>query len=344
VAAGQFANPERVVECGRKARPEYHDMPAHEYRDSPEVVKAKIKLLAQLLRQANNCVAYTGAGLSVSSGLADYATKSSSVEERQTVDSRYLAQPNVGHKVLARLHEHGFVKRLFNQNHDGLLQKAGLPQGAVNEIHGAFFDPSNPGGFDLRGDLVEDMFHWADQTDLCLALGTSLSGLNADRMARNPAKKYSKQKGCLGLVIVALQETQLDDLATLRIFALLDDVLQLLAEELQLPDAAPFSLTCSSETGDVFTELPYNCAGQLSPGRSLTLDLRLGAGIKVTSGNFAGCPGKVVGKNMEGHYLLKVTMDVGEGACIEEDLLLASWWLLEARAGRISTLPVIQAS
>jgi len=52
----------------------------------------------------------------------------------------------------------------------------------------------------------------------------------------------------------------------------------------------------------------------------------------------------VVGKNMEGHYLLKVTMDVGEGACIEEDLLLASWWLLEARAGRISTLPVIQAS
>jgi NAD-dependent SIR2 family protein deacetylase len=344
VAAGQFVDPEKVVECETKARPEYHDIPAHEYRDSPEVVKAKIKLLAQLLRQSKNCVAYTGAGLSVSSGLADYATKSSSVEERQTVDSRYHAQPNVGHKVLARLHKHGFVKRLFNQNHDGLLQKAGLPQGAVNEIHGAFFDPSNPGGFDLREDLVEDMFQWADRTDLCLALGTSLSGLNADRIARNPAKKYSKQKGCHGLVIVALQETQLDELATLRIFALLDDVLQLLAEELKLPDVAPVSLTCSSETSDVFIELPYDCAGQFSPGASLTLDLRLGAGIKVTNGNFAECPGKVVGKNKEGHYLLKVTMDVGEGACIEEDLLLASWWLLEAESGRISTLPVVQAS
>merc|ERR1712224_68838 len=286
----------------------------------------------------------TGAGLSVSSGLADYATKSSSVEERQTVDSRYLAQPNVGHKVLARLHEHGFVKRLFNQNHDGLLQKAGLPQGAVNEIHGAFFDPSNPGGFDLRGDLVEDMFHWADQTDLCLALGTSLSGLNADRMARNPAKKYSKQKGCLGLVIVALQETQLDDLVTLRIFALLDDVMQLLAEELQLPDAAPISLACPSEVSDVFIGLPYNSAGQFSTGASSTLDLQLGSQIKVTKGNFAGCCGVVAGKNPEGHYLLKVSMDVGGGASIEEDLLLASWWLQDARSGRFSTLPVVQAS
>merc|ERR1712078_660359 len=117
------------------------------------------------------------------------------------------------------------------------------------------------------------MFHWADQTDLCLALGTSLSGLNADRMARNPAKKYSKQKGCLGLVIVALQETQLDELATLRIFALLDDVLQLLAEELLLPNAAPVSLACSSEVSDVFLNLPYDSAGQLCPGASSTLDL-----------------------------------------------------------------------
>merc|ERR1712032_1606869 len=34
---------------------------------------------------------------------------------------------------------------------------------------------------------------------------------------------------------------------------------------------------------------------------------------------------------------LKVTMDVGGGASIEEDLLLASWWLLEAKHDRIST-------
>eukprot|EP00746_Dinoflagellata_sp_MGD_P032579 gnl/MRDRNA2_/MRDRNA2_177580_c0_seq1.p1 gnl/MRDRNA2_/MRDRNA2_177580_c0~~gnl/MRDRNA2_/MRDRNA2_177580_c0_seq1.p1 ORF type:complete len:190 (-),score=33.04 gnl/MRDRNA2_/MRDRNA2_177580_c0_seq1:198-767(-) len=189
------------------------------------------------------------------------------------------------------------------------------------------------------------MFQWADQTDLCLALGTSLSGLNADRLARNPAKKYSKQGECLGLVIVALQETQLDEVASLRIFALLDDVLQLLAEELQLSNGGPRMLVnCSSEIRDVFVDLPYNSEGQFIPGASLTLDLRTGARIQITNGNFANCPGIIIGKNKEGHYLLKVTMDVGEGACIEEDLLLASWWLLEATSGRISTLPVVQAS
>lgn len=355
VPVGQFTDPERVVECETKARPEYHDMPSHEYRDKPEVVKAKVILLAQLLRASARCVAYTGAGLSVSSGLADYATKSTeSAASREIADSRFLAQPNVGHQVLARLHKQGLVKRVFNQNHDGLLQKAGLPQDAVNEIHGAFFDPSNPGGFELRGDLVEDMFCWADQTDLCLALGTSLSGLNADRIARTPAKKYTGDlgasaqrgvvQGSLGLVIVALQETQLDQLATLRIFALLDVVMQLLADQLQLPDLPPVSLACSTDALDIFSGLPYDHQGFFSSSATLTLDLRLGARIKVSKGNFAGCCGVVAGKNTEGHYLLKVMMDVGGGVFIEEDLLLASWWLVEGTAGRVLALPLVQAA
>mmetsp|Transcript_45129 Transcript_45129/g.79419 ORF Transcript_45129/g.79419 Transcript_45129/m.79419 type:complete len:369 (+) Transcript_45129:76-1182(+) len=355
VPAGLLMAPDRVVECETMARPEYHNMPSHEYKDKPEVLKAKIELLAQLMQQAHNCVAYTGAGLSVSSGLADYATKAQeSVEARQIVDSRYLAQPNAGHKALASLHKHGFVKRVFNQNHDGLLQKAGLPQSAVNEIHGAFFDPSNPGGFELRGDLVEDMFNWAAQTDLCLALGTSLSGLNADRLARSPAKKYApgrattgsdedaKQNGALGLVIVNLQETQLDEFSTLRIFADLDDVMPLLAEELRIPAATPAPLACACDLPDVFSGLPYNSAGDLDPNASATLDLRVNAQFKVTKGNFAGCRGVVAGKNPEGHYLLKVTMHVGEGISIEEDLLLASWFLLEAESAQISSLPIIQ--
>jgi len=123
--------------------------------------------------------------------------------------------------------------------------------------------------------------------------------------------------------------------------------MHLLAEELQLPAATPTTLTCPCEVADVFDGLPYNRAGQLSnePGReALTLDLRAGSAVAVTGGNFAGCLGRVVGKNAEGHYLLKVTMDVGGGVCIEEDLLLGSWWLFEARAGQIATLPVVQAA
>jgi NAD-dependent SIR2 family protein deacetylase len=83
-------------------------------------------------------------------GLDDYATKSSESrsarphvgEER---GSGYLARPNPAHVALSRLHCAGFVKRVVNQNHDCLLQKAGFPQHAINEIHGSWFDPSNPG-------------------------------------------------------------------------------------------------------------------------------------------------------------------------------------------------------
>merc|ERR1712032_808195 len=149
---------------------------------------------------------------------------------------------------------------------------------------------------------------------------------------------------CLDLVIVALQETQLDELATLRIFAPLDDVMQLLVDELQLPEAAPVALACPLELRDVFAGLPYDCAGEFLPTAQSALDLRAGRQVKVTRGNFAECCGVVAGKSPEGHYLLKVTMDVGGGASIEEDLLLASWWLLEAKHGRISTLPVVQAA
>lgn len=159
---------------------------------------------------AKSAVAYTGAGLSASSGLADYATKArETLAARPHVSSQrgsgFLASPNVGHHVLAKLHAAKLLPHVINQNHDGLLQKAGFPQHALNEvslnfllcfcfffanqhslsipisvafwckIHGGFFDPSNPGGNVLRDDLYADLLRWEKTADLCLALGTSLS-------------------------------------------------------------------------------------------------------------------------------------------------------------------------
>lgn len=51
----------------------------------------------------------------------------------------------------------------------------------------------------------------------------------------------------------------------------------------------------------------------------------------------------LVGKNPEGHYKLKVRLDVGRGATIEEDLLLGSWFLKEAKLGYLRSIPVAQA-
>lgn len=61
----------------------------------------------------------------------------------------------------------------------------GYPQDGLNEIHGAWYDPSNPVvqmSGNLRGDLFEWLREWEERADLVLVLGTSLSGMNADRM------------------------------------------------------------------------------------------------------------------------------------------------------------------
>merc|ERR1711871_1615293 len=98
----------------------------------------------------------------------------------------FAAKPTQAHHVLVALHDGGYLKRWFQQNHDGLPQKAGLDPTAINEIHGAWYDPTNPVvpmNASLRRDLMDDLHHWKEKTDLCLAIGTSLSGMNADRLA-----------------------------------------------------------------------------------------------------------------------------------------------------------------
>merc|ERR1719440_2629964 len=109
---------------------------------------------------------------------------------------------------------------------------------ALNEIHGAWYDPSNPVvpmSGNLRDDLIKHMLHWEDQVDLCLALGTSMVGMNADRMAVAPAERRRHgRKGALGTVIVALQQTQYDSLSSIRIFATIDRTMELLAQEMAL--------------------------------------------------------------------------------------------------------------
>eukprot|EP00239_Pterosperma_sp_CCMP1384_P004047 CAMPEP_0197851094 /NCGR_PEP_ID=MMETSP1438-20131217/17239_1 /TAXON_ID=1461541 /ORGANISM="Pterosperma sp., Strain CCMP1384" /LENGTH=323 /DNA_ID=CAMNT_0043464571 /DNA_START=269 /DNA_END=1236 /DNA_ORIENTATION=+ len=224
--------PVRVVECDAEARPGYDTCKAHEYTEDPEVLLEKVALLSQLLKMSERCVAYTGAGISTASGIADYATQAGtrSLVSREAAGapvmaSPWLARPTITHRVLVDLYHRKILKSWVQQNHDGLPQKAGLPQHAINEIHGAWFDPSNPVvkmSGNLREDLYSHLLELEAGCDLCLALGTSLSGMNADRIAISTAERH-RQTG-LGLVIIALQQTQLDDRCCLRIFAPMDEV------------------------------------------------------------------------------------------------------------------------
>jgi hypothetical protein len=158
----RWVAPVKVVHCEAEARPGYASRLAHEYEDTEEVLIEKVKLLARLVRESHNCLLYTGAGISTSSGINDYASKKAPTD-RPKLYSPYEAQPTLAHKALVAMHKAHYVHYWIQQNHDGLPQKAGLPQACINEIHGSWYDPSNPvvpmqGS--LRGDLFSSLLHW----------------------------------------------------------------------------------------------------------------------------------------------------------------------------------------
>ena len=121
----------------------------------------------------------------------------------------------------------GMFKKWIQQNHDGLPQKAGMPQEHMNEIHGAWYDPSNPVvpmSGSLRDDLYADLSEWVGKTDLSIAIGTSLSGMAADSIVDVPSSKFLHNGLGLGSVIIGIQRTTEDESSSLRIFALIDEV------------------------------------------------------------------------------------------------------------------------
>ena len=73
-----------------------------------------------------------------------------------------------------------------------------------------------------------------DRADLCVVIGTSLSGLDTDLIAETASR------GCsLGLVIVGLQQTRLDGEAIIKISAEADRLFERLAITLRLRFSVP---------------------------------------------------------------------------------------------------------
>jgi NAD-dependent deacetylase len=119
----------------------------------------RISRLAEILTAARNAYVLTGAGISTESGIPDFRSPQTGLwtkvdpMKKATVSflnndpdefwrmnlSRYRqiaenARPNMGHKVLARLEESGFIGGIITQNIDGLHHKAGSKK--VWELHG----------------------------------------------------------------------------------------------------------------------------------------------------------------------------------------------------------------
>ncbi|CAF3374871.1 unnamed protein product [Rotaria socialis] len=227
--------PRLIASCNQKARPDVDgEIDASEYLDSDKVLDAKLDAVVSLIRQSHQFVVYTGAGISTSAGIGDYASKASnSIVMRETSVNRLKAIPTLSHHVLVALEKKKLLKHWVQQNHDGLAQRAGYPQEKLNEIHGSWFDKKNPVVLmddHLKSDLHEWLLEWAKKCDLVLAMGSSMCGMAADRIATS----VTKREGTLGLIIINLQKTPHDHLAAIRIFAPCDKAMALLAKKMKL--------------------------------------------------------------------------------------------------------------
>jgi len=131
-----------------------------EFFDPPDVLAAKIKYLAELVKKSKHFVAFTGAGISTAAGIADFRSgintvldtgagkwaKEAAVKEglekeikkaKKKTDS-FKAVPTAAHMALVGLMTTGpkYMKYLISQNTDGLHRRSGIPIDQMSELHG----------------------------------------------------------------------------------------------------------------------------------------------------------------------------------------------------------------
>ena len=120
---------------------------------------SEIDRLREMIDGAKRIVAFTGAGISTESGIPDFRSPGgiwtkyqpiyfddfmSSEEMRReawrrkfaTDETMLKAEPNAGHRALARLVEQGKMTAIITQNVDGLHQRSGVPDSKIIELHG----------------------------------------------------------------------------------------------------------------------------------------------------------------------------------------------------------------
>jgi NAD-dependent deacetylase len=249
------------------------------------VMDAKIKELADRIRESGYAVALTGAGVSTESGIPDFRSPRSglwtqaspmevaSVEGFLSNPQRFYefwrerfakltdAEPNITHKVLAKLEAQEKLKAVITQNIDGLHRKAGSKR--VIEVHGSYAQgvcvqcgrryaiedilaKSEQSGVPhcdgcngllkpdvvLFGELLPPAFSEAEREaarcDLLLVLGSSLEVYPVAGLV--PRAKHSGAR----VAILNRDPTEFDSIADLVIHARLGPTMERLAELLGL--------------------------------------------------------------------------------------------------------------
>jgi len=121
--------------------------------------KDDVQRLQDLLEGAEDVVIFTGAGISTESGIPDFRSPGGLWTKYKPIDfsdfmaseemrreswrrkfamdrTMATAEPNRGHRAVARLVDTGKVSAVITQNVDGLHQASGIPDMQVIELHG----------------------------------------------------------------------------------------------------------------------------------------------------------------------------------------------------------------
>ena len=193
-----------------------------EYHDAVEEIGKKAKRIAELIQQAQHCIAFTGAGISTAAGIGDYRGKSGKWTEQdreQVVESLQITQssdsgllrrmssdasaisedggvpyeslrPTYTHEALAKLTDMGLLHHIISQNGDGLHGLSSVPEEMLSELHGNVFI-----------EVCEKCGHRYHRSSYVLDDNASLyyEQLQDDGRADVKKPKHAKQCGTCGL-------------------------------------------------------------------------------------------------------------------------------------------------
>ncbi|MCX6383184.1 MAG: Sir2 family NAD-dependent protein deacetylase, partial [Actinobacteria bacterium] len=102
--------------------------------------KAIAETILNTIKNKENIVVLTGAGISTESGIPDFRSPDperfykSSLKLLEFLYSIKNAKPNKTHLILAKMETEGYISSIITQNIDGLHHKAGSKK--VYEVHG----------------------------------------------------------------------------------------------------------------------------------------------------------------------------------------------------------------